>query len=94
MESSSACLFFPVPEQLCLGTKGNPPAAFAASGAGVVAEGFEEVMVLLEYREPVVHPFGVGFDRASGGRGGWPDPGGAFVATRVDLEREAHPFRP
>jgi len=40
---------------------GQPPAAFAASGAGVMAEGFEEVMVVLAYREPVVHPFGVGF---------------------------------
>ena len=26
-----------------------------------MAEGFEEVMVVLACREPVVHPFGVGF---------------------------------
>jgi len=45
-----------------LGNVGSElPGAFAASGAGVVAEGFEEVTVVLEYRKPVVHPFGVGF---------------------------------
>jgi len=45
-----------------LGNVGSePPAAFAASGAGEVAEGFEEVMVVLEYRKPVVHLFCLGF---------------------------------
>ncbi len=45
-----------------LGNVGSePPGAFTASGAGVVAEGFEEVMVVLAYREPVVHLFCLGF---------------------------------
>jgi len=45
-----------------LGNVGSQlPGAFAASGAGVMAEGFEELMVVLEYRKPVVHLFCLGF---------------------------------